>query len=164
MATRHRALIIASIILISILVGGVYLYIEWWLPNRRLQDYQWRQNASQDELRANCHQVLRFPAGNNHDAYLILADIGNAQFVPRIIRSLWWLSAPNTQGGMECTNAHAAEALRSLTGQELGFEPKGWRDWWAQTGSKMPPSRFFPRHNKAAATTKAYDALHGSTE
>jgi HEAT repeat protein len=37
--------------------------------------------------------------------------------------------------------AAAAEALRKITGQDLGMDPKKWRKWWEENKEKVPKDR-----------------------
>lgn len=159
MTKKYRTILIASIALVGFLAGGTYLYSAWWMPNQKMRDRDWWANASEDEIRMTCHQVLRFPLGCYHDAFLSLAEIGNAESVPLLIRSLKWQEAPDETGFMVCTTGHAVEALQSLTGQDFGFEPERWRDWWQRSGSKMPPGTFHPRHRKESPTEASQEKI-----
>ena len=137
---------IASAALLGVVACGIYLYSAWWAPNQRMRDPRGLANASQDEIRSTCHQVLRFPWGCHHDAFLALADIGNSESVALLIRARKWQSPPDKDGSVVCTSSHCVEALRSLTGQTFGFEPEQWLEWWEQTGCTMPATNFYPRN------------------
>ena len=163
MAKKRKGPFAAVVVLLGLLLAvGVYVYLAWWTPNQRMRDLQWWQNASEDEMRATCHQILRFPLGDHHDAFLTLAEIGNAESVPVIIRSLRWQQGPDRDGVMIDTTWIAVETLRSLTGEKFGFEPQRWRDWWERTGRHMPPSHFHPREEKGPAEGEAGDEADGS--
>lgn len=108
----------------------------------------WWQTASQEEIRSVCHQVLRFPIGNHHDAFLTLANIGDAESVPLLVKSLKGLAGSDSTGFTICTTEHVIDALQSLTGQQFGFEPEKWEKWWAESGSKLPVTSFYPRIEK----------------
>jgi len=139
-------------VIISIIVFGfaavVFLYIAWWVPNQKMRELNWWEHASKDEIRRVSHQVLCFPIGNHHDAFIALEKIGNAESVPLLIRAFKWQDQPGEDGFMVCTTDHCLSALRSLTGLDQGISFDAWNEWWKKTGSKNPPEVFYPRQTK----------------
>jgi len=102
-------------VILSIIVFGfaavVFLYSKWWVPNQKMRELNWWEHASKDEIRRVSHQVLRFPIGNHHDAFIALEKIGNAESVPLLIRALKWQDQPGEDGFMVCTTQIIALAL-----------------------------------------------------
>jgi hypothetical protein len=141
--SSRYAVLVGLLIGVAVVMG--YAVTEWWVPNRKMADPAWWEQANADDVRRVSHKVLRFPVGNHHDAFLALAKVGNAESVPLIIDALQWQDI-NPKGDFEeCSVSHAFEALRSLTGQDLGMERESWEAWWRDTGVKLPASDFYPR-------------------
>jgi len=131
------------------LATGTYIYFHTRIPIERMMDESWWENASQDEIRKLSHRALRTRLdSNHHDAFLALADIGNAKSVPLLIRALKWQDPPDEEGSMVCTTAHCVSALKSLTGHDVAYTFQEWNKWWKETGSKLPPEAFYPRQEK----------------
>ncbi len=87
---RSRLFVVVSAFIVFLLAGVSYLLVAWWLPNQKMTDLHWWQNASQVEIRNTSHKILSFPIGNHHDAFLALEATGNAQSVTILINSLKW--------------------------------------------------------------------------
>jgi len=136
-----------ALICMMIIFSGVILsiYITWWVPNQKMRDLQWWENASAGEMRKVSHQVLRYPVGNHHDAFLALEKIGNSASVPLLIRALKWHDSSGEDDFVTCTTDHCLSALRSLTGTDKGTSFAAWNEWWKNTGSKTPLENFYPR-------------------
>jgi len=43
---------------------------------------------------------------------------------------------------MPCTKMHCLNALGRITGHDAGLNYSDWAEWWASTGSKIPPTAF----------------------
>lgn len=71
-----------------------------------------------------------------HDAFIILTDYGDESSVPILIDAL---SSPVLKEAIEkdfmsCTWAHCLEALKKLTGEDLGLNHHAWDEWWRTEG------------------------------
>lgn len=121
---------------------SLFLYYQWWLPNQRLKDGEWWESASKRELKETAQKVLTCPVGGHHDAFLLLSEVGDAESIPYLLWGLRWLPDTPKGGGMPCTKAHCLEALRRITGHDAGLNYSDWAEWWASTGSKIPPTAF----------------------
>lgn len=151
---KNRKTIILTSLVVFCFATVAFLHGAWWVPNQKMGEVDWWENASEDEIRRVSHQVLRFPLGNHHDAFIALDKIGNAQSVSLLIRALKWQDQPGEDGFVVCTTDHCLSALRSLTGVEHGASFKAWNEWWEKTGSKMPSEAFYPRMKKQTKTTQ----------
>jgi hypothetical protein len=68
--------------------------------------------------------------GNDHDFPMMLAETADINCVPALIAVL--KRHPLFDNGeMICTRAHCLDALRKLTGQNLGNTDEVWENWWA---------------------------------
>jgi hypothetical protein len=146
--TKKQKHIVLISIMICCFAAAAFLFVMWWIPNQKMAELNWWENASKDELRKVSHQVLRYPIGNHHDAFIVLEKIGNAESVPLLIRALKWQDPPGEDGFTVCTLDHCLSALRSLTGVDQGTSFKAWSEWWKNTGSKKPLEAFYPRIEK----------------
>ena len=138
-----------SIIIVMCLAAAVlaaaalWLYMAVWVPNGKIRDIQWLENASPQERLEVAHQVLSFPLGMHHDAFLLVNDYGDVKSIPYLLRGLRW--QPYTGPGdraMVCTKAHCLTALRRITGHDAGLNYEDWARWWQDKGSKLPPEAF----------------------
>jgi hypothetical protein len=132
------ALLAASAV--AIIAGAGWLWFIW-IPNRRLGDITFVDQAAPGEVRRIAERVLQNPWGNHHDACLLLSRVGDAGSIPVPVRSLRG-HAPPVDNVADCTVLHCVEALRQLTGQDAGMDPRQWEVWWSTVGSKLPPSAF----------------------
>jgi hypothetical protein len=134
-------------------LGGVYAYVAIWRPFKQMyRNEAWWETATVDEQRLLCHRVISHRIGAPHDAFLHLRKIGNKDSVPLLIRALRWRRPPKDDV-MVCTTVHCIDALRSLTGQNLGSDYLKWEQWWSKTGQALSVTNF---HERAA--NKASDA------
>jgi hypothetical protein len=95
-----------------------------------------------DTLRDAAHHCLAWNV--DHDAFLVLQDIGNDTSIPVLIRSLRRIPQEDVKSGMiECTWGHCHDALVALTGEDLGFDPDRWQAWMDKHQSEQdtPPNR-----------------------
>lgn len=132
----------AKLILALALLAGLAYGTWWWAvvrPHRQLEAMLQSRTATPGELRDAAHAALRFPSLNPHDVYLVLLDHGDASSVPVLIHSLRWQPHTPTHGRMICTKAHCLEALRKLTGRDMG---KNYEDW-APLLDEKPTSRAY---------------------
>jgi hypothetical protein len=96
--------------------------------------------------RYTAHQVIRFPMGNHHDAFLLLEKVGDKESVPLLMNALKWQDLPEDEDDLlVCTTTHCLEALQSLTDHDAGDDHRAWKKWWAETGSELPPAHFHHR-------------------
>ena len=122
--------------------AATFLYVAGWVPNKRLSDLVWLDSASPQELRETAQRRLLAPYSHPHDAFVILIDYGDAESIPYLLWGLRWLPDTPKGGVMPCTKAHCLEALRRITGHDAGLNYSDWAEWWASTGSKLPPTAF----------------------
>lgn len=121
-----------KVALVLAVMAGLAYGAWWWevaRPYWRLQamvETPAAQAASPAEFRAAAHAALRFPGFDPHDAYLVLLDYGDPSSVPVLIRSLRWQPHTAPHGILICTKAHCLEALRKLTGRDLGANYEDW--------------------------------------
>jgi hypothetical protein len=98
--------------------------------------------ASNGELKEVAHKVLTCPVGGHHDAFLHLSRVGDAESIPYLLTGLRWQPYTGKGDVMVCTKSHCLEALRKITGHDAGRNYSDWAEWWASTGSKIPPTAF----------------------
>lgn len=141
-----------SLLALGLVASATCLYLTWVRPNQLLWDSDWLEHATAVEQREACHAIIRSPWGNSvHDAFLILCTVGNHESVPLLVEAL--RLQPDAHGGPgDCTTAHCAEALRSLTGETYGTRWQDWHEWWEQTGRHLPAAQFRPRRTAATDT------------
>ncbi|MBS0210081.1 MAG: hypothetical protein JSS27_14125 [Planctomycetes bacterium] len=138
---------VLAILSVGAALLGTAFYCFVILPNERFRDHDWMSNASEDELRQNCHCALLVPVGNTHDASIALIRIGNADSVPLLIRALWYIEPRGTDKSMwECTRSHCVDALRSLT-DEKHVTYAEWSQWWEAEGRHRDRETFFPHQD-----------------
>ena len=58
-------------------------------------------------------------------------------------------------------NRAAEEALKALTGQDLGVLPKDWKDWWDKHGAELLREA---EAKERPGQDKAKDLLHEATD
>jgi hypothetical protein len=121
-----------AVVTCLILAAGVIGYFQVWIPNQKLRDLKWFESADKTEKRCVAHQVLQFPWGNDHDAFLILAETGNPSSIPILIAALRWQEHTDNSGAMECTKGHCLQALQRLTRSNAGPNYEDWKRWWKQ--------------------------------
>ena len=144
MAKKRNMIILVSIFAFCV-SGSVFFYITGWIPHQKMRELIGWENASEDEIRTVSHQILRYPVGNHHDAFLALEKVGNAKSVPLLIRALKWHEPSAEDDFIVCTTDHCISALQSLTGVDCGTSYAAWNKWWNDTGSTLPAEAFYPR-------------------
>jgi hypothetical protein len=82
---RRNILIIAGLTLAVIAAGALWLYEAVWVPNQKMKDIGWLEKASPQEMIEVAHQVLSFPWGNHHDAFLLVNDYGDVKSIPYLV-------------------------------------------------------------------------------
>ena len=123
---KNRTKKILLILIFGALSLGGLFYFLVWLPNTKLGDLDFLENATSEEQREVAHKVLRFPLGNHHDAYQILVEIGNESSIPYLLNRLKDYDHDNDI--RECTETHCLEALREITGKDFGFDFEKWKE------------------------------------
>lgn len=160
MNKRTKRVLNCFIVLLGVFLAfGIYIYASVWVPMQQMQDEDWWDNASEDEIRDLCHKAISTRFGFHHDAFLALSEIGNAESVPLLIRALKWQDFPGENGVMICTTDHCLMALNNLTGHDAGSSYQEWNIWWKETGSKLPKEEFYPRNEKEFHTKDARKPL-----
>jgi len=119
-----------------LVAAGVIFYTRFWAPNRKLMDPEWFATASDAKRLEVAHQVLAWPWGNHHDAFLIVRELGGPESVPRLIRALRW--QPDGPA-VPCTKSHCLDALRHITGVDAGDSYVEWNRWWDSVAHQVPP-------------------------
>ncbi|MCI5208383.1 MAG: hypothetical protein D3910_06225 [Candidatus Electrothrix sp. ATG2] len=145
MKRKKRIFIFCLVVLGISIAAAAYVYVQVLIPAQTMQDASWWENASQDEIRQLCHRAISTRFGAHHNAFLSLAQMGNAESVPLLIRALKWHETPDEDVLVICTTGHCLKALRSLTGHNAGTKYLDWKRWWTETGSKLPAEAFYPR-------------------
>ena len=138
---KTRVGAICLVVATLVLVG----YTQWWIPNRKLIDLEWMTSTPQAEMRRVCHQVLRIPGGNHHDAFILLESAGDESSIPLLIWALRWQEdTPSPSQSMICTKVHCLEALQHITGANAGMNYRDWKTWSAgkknRSDSPRPPA------------------------
>ncbi|HOB76516.1 MAG TPA: hypothetical protein PKG54_18560 [Phycisphaerae bacterium] len=134
-----RRTLTVVVVLAILLAGAAYIaYRSFVLPNQKLADINWLQQASSAEVLDVSHRVLALPWGNHHDAFIYVADLGGPESVPILIRALKWQGHTEPGGVMDCGKAHCLEALAQLTGQKVGANYEDWKKWWDSVGHQVP--------------------------
>jgi len=126
-----------------LLLGGVWFYYRVVVPNRNLMDLQWYDTVGEEEQLRVAHQVLEFPWGNHHDAFLVVLRMGDARSIPCLLKGLRWQEQTDeNKPGMRCTKSHCLDALKRITGHDAGLNYEDWARWWAEEGSSLPTEAF----------------------
>jgi hypothetical protein len=128
--------------------GAGWFYFEVWHPQWTFyRDEAWGKTAPEADIRQVCHKMISHRFGSHHDAFLYLANHGNKDSVPLLIRALKWREVK--EGDLlYCTPAHCVGALRSLTGEDFGASWEKWQTWWNETGCGLAEEHFYPRLGK----------------
>lgn len=111
-------------------------------------------NTWQNRLRLKCHARVQERDSHPHNAFINLTRIGNKESVPLLIKALRWQVPPTEHEGkmvVICTTSHCVEALESLTGERLGYDPNKWEKWWRQTGMALLLEHFQSRETGKTA-------------
>ena len=118
-----------SAVLIGI-VGFVFFYFEIWIPRKTIRDTAWGEKSSPEEKRQLAHHILKYPIiGVHHDSFLILIKYGNKESVPYLLNGLKWYDFFNKDEDFTvCTKDHCLEALRKITGENLGTKYSDWKN------------------------------------
>ncbi len=77
---------------------------------------------SPQEWREVYHDAIRW--GGDHDSFLGLMSVGDESSIPHLIRVL-----EDMPGPMGCTKDHCIDALRAITGEDLGEDAASWKQW-----------------------------------
>jgi hypothetical protein len=140
---RRTILIIAAVGLALLVAGALWFYQAVWVPNRKLLDINWIEAASHQERLDVAHQVLSFPVGDHHDAFLVIGDWGDASSIPYLLRGLRWQRRTDAENpGMACTKSHCLDALKRITGHDAGRNYEDWARWWETEGNNLPLEAF----------------------
>lgn len=126
-----------SLLLMGFLV--VMFVFQLWLPNKKINDLEWREKASIEEIRELSHKILSFPVGNHHDAFILLLGVGNKDSIPYLISALKWQEDTEKEGLMSCTKSCCLEALKKLSDHNAGINYSDWQKWWDSQGNKKNP-------------------------
>ena len=86
----------------------------------------WFETAASEEQREVAHKILGYPFGNHHDAYLVLVKHGNEESIPYLLNRLKQFKYNDF---IECTHDHCIEALKKITGKDLGHNYEDWKEW-----------------------------------
>lgn len=84
----------------------------------------WLATAAPEEQREVSHKILSCPFGNHHDAYLVLVKHGKEESIPYLLNRLKQFKDNDF---MECTQDHCIEALKKITGKDLGRNYETWK-------------------------------------
>lgn len=130
LSTRKKFLLILVALFALAALCYLLFRILWLAPNMRLQDANWLQSATREELRDTCHQVLSWAAGNYHDACIYLIDVGDRSSVPLLMGVLESLDATEPESLPDCSLNHCLEALQVITGESLPRRRDAWELLW----------------------------------
>ena len=80
-----------------------------------------------------------------HNEYGLLVGFGEESDIPMLLAGL--RSFPKREdGGIVCTHEHCVDALRAITGADVGYAYSDWAAWWKQKyGTDVPdwkPGKF----------------------
>jgi len=70
------------------------------------------------------HQILSWPFGNHHDAYLVLIRHGSDESIPYLLEGLKGFSDTDF---IECSHDHCLEALKKITKTDYGLRYADWK-------------------------------------
>ena len=141
---RTTLRVLAALLVVGLLVGG-WFHVQIIVPHRKFyRNDEWWATASTNDIRELCHHIIGHRPGGRHDPFIHLCRIGNAESVPLLIAALEWEN-PHGEESVICTISHCEEALRALTGKDLGTTHPPWARWWNETGRLLPPEQFYPR-------------------
>ena len=105
------------------LIAGVYFYFNILIPHNKFRNTDWFATAAPKEQREVAHKIISYPFGNHHDAYLVLVKHGNEESIPYLLNRL---KQYKDNDFMECTQDHCIEALKKITGKNLGHNYDDW--------------------------------------
>ena len=108
--TALAVCLLAASVVACLIAGGTVIVREWWMPNRRIQDVYYLSHADAAQLRSTAHQVLRLPAGHDHDACLMLVGVGDRTSIPYLRKAIQ--RNQRDDGVVVCTESHCRDALR----------------------------------------------------
>lgn len=74
--------------------------------------------------------ALRVPL-DIHDPCILLERCGDTDSIPYLIGALKWQPhIPTETGVVECTGYHPIDALKKITGVDVGPNYENWREWY----------------------------------
>ncbi|MBW2194698.1 MAG: hypothetical protein JRF37_03755 [Deltaproteobacteria bacterium] len=124
---RKKIIIVLSAFMIAIVII-VTFSIDMLIMRNALQDKDWWEKSSPYEKRQLAHRVLKRPISFHHDAFIILIEHGNEESIPYLLNGLKWYDFFNRDDDfMECTKIHCLDALRKITGKDLGTKYSDWK-------------------------------------
>jgi len=118
-------------LVVAVITVAVFYYTQIRLPNQRFRDRNWMRTASEAERLRVTEQIVSFPWGNHHDAFLYLFDHGNAGSVPALLSGLRW-----NEKSVVCTKSHCLGALQKITNHDMGPTYGAWAKWWDSNAGK----------------------------
>ncbi len=133
MTTWLRNSLKALFVILGISVAGAAVF--YWQVVQPLRQHSRLLTVSlpgkkvdPNELRQVAHRCLRWTS--SHDAFLSLVAVGDQTSIPVLIRSLARVEKPNKDGVVVCTSAHCLQALRTVTGEDFGYDVAAWERWY----------------------------------
>jgi hypothetical protein len=91
-------------------------------------------SAANRKALKSLHQKLDKAKVENdvHDACIRLIQIGDDTSIPHLIGALRLFpdGEPGPNVGMICTQLHCVEALKRITGENVGFGQFSWKSWY----------------------------------
>lgn len=83
------------------------------------------------EMRELTHRSML--AGNGqHDGAIWLAEHGDMSSVPALMKALEDNKPPPGEDAAVCTYGHAVDALRKITGRDVGWKYADWKVWYEE--------------------------------
>lgn len=124
---RKLVTIVLSIFIMMFIIIAAF-FIDQLILQNALQDVTEIENLSPEDKRKIAHRVLKRPISFHHDAYIILIEYGNEESIPYLLNGLKWYDFFNHDGDFTaCTKDHCLEALRRITGKDLGTNYSDWK-------------------------------------
>lgn len=128
---------LVAMVLVVLLAMALTFGVSYWgkaiarsvVAHQRLRSYEWCGQASDCEIRAEAHAVLNLPFGNHHDAFLFLERVGTLDSVPYLLKALKAQPLDDSET-WSCSREHCVDALRAISGRDLGREYGPWEKWW----------------------------------
>jgi hypothetical protein len=118
---------ITVIILIIFSCLVVYGYFSVWIPHKKITDESWLKSTSPVERIRLAHTILKQPIGNHHDALIIVLRGGKKDSIPYLLNYLKRQEDINSGGFIICTRSHCIDALKKITGKDLGWNYNDWK-------------------------------------